>query len=750
MKTDKTYINVSFPIPIDKEFTYSIDTMIDATIDSTVEKKTLIGSRVIANFNRRKIIGVITSLLEKKPDYRVIKIDRIIDPEPMFNEEILLFCKWISKYYLSSYGQVLKQALPTALYGTIDKFAEGNINKIKYLNFIAPVLPLPEKTFSKRINEFIDFLSKNTAGVSQKEVKEIYNFSDHIISKSVTLGLCEKVKKEDIRLSTIMTENINDAVEFSLTEEQNHCVNEIEKSINKNIFNTFLIYGLTGSGKTAVYIEAIKKVRAKNKTAIVLIPEISLTPQTVKNFREVFGNDVAILHSRLSEGEKYDSWRSIKKNKYSIVIGPRSAIFAPLENLGLIIVDEEHESAYKQSDPSPRYNARDMAIVRGKLNNIPVILGSATPSLEAFHNASTGKYSLLELTKRIGKAKLPEIIIVKRRQFYQIFEDSVIESFREELDQGRQIIVLQNRRGFSTHLVCESCGSASTCPNCSVSLTYHLHSKQLICHHCGYYEKAKDYCGICGKSNISFKGTGTEQVAFELSKLFPDNKILRMDQDSTRKKESHFKILREFENNKSSILVGTQMIAKGLDFHNVSLVCIVNVDTELIFPDYRSDERAFQLITQVSGRAGRGEIKGRVLVQTYSESNHVLEYAKNHDYIGYIKNELENRELAIYPPFAKMAKIMFSSKIYDEMKQASLELYKLLIDQNKKLIVYKPVDRMVLKVNNIYRMNIIVKTDLEYDSNGNILRSAIKNAYKNFKVRSNVKVSIDIDPLEVI
>ncbi|NOR45496.1 MAG: primosomal protein N' [Candidatus Delongbacteria bacterium] len=742
METVNIYINVSFPIPIDKEFTYSIDT--------TVETKTLIGSRVLANFNRRKMIGVITSLLKDKPDYRVIKIDRIIDPKPVFNEEMLLFCKWISKYYLSSFGQVLKQALPTALYGKIDRFIEGNINKIKYLNYITPILPLPEKIFSKRINEFIDFLLENTIGVSQKEIKEIYNFSDHIISKAISLGLCKKVKKEDIRLSTIMTESINDAVKFSLTEEQDHCVNEIERSIDKNIFDTFLIYGLTGSGKTAVYIEAIKKVREKKKTVIVLIPEISLTPQTVKRFREVFGDEVAVLHSRLSEGEKYDSWRGIKANKYSIVIGPRSAIFAPLDNLGLIIVDEEHESAYKQSDPSPRYNARDMAIVRGKLNKIPIILGSATPSIDSFHNASTGKYSLLELTKRIGRAKLPEIVIVKRKQFYQIFEDSVIESLREELDQGRQIIVLQNRRGYSTHLVCESCGSVSTCPNCSVSLTYHLHSKQLICHHCGYFEKAKDYCGICGKSNISFKGTGTEQVAFELSKLFPDTKILRMDQDSTRKKESHFKILREFENNKSSILVGTQMIAKGLDFHNVSLVCIVNVDTELIFPDYRSDERAFQLITQVSGRAGRGEINGRVLVQTYSESNHVLEYARKHDYIGYIKNELENRELAGYPPFAKMAKIMFSSKIYEDMKRSSLELYKLLIDQNKKLIVYKPVDRMVLKVNNIYRMNVIAKTNSEYDGNGNILRSAIKNAFRSFKVKSNVKVSIDIDPLEVI
>ncbi|MDA3885354.1 MAG: primosomal protein N' [Candidatus Delongbacteria bacterium] len=742
MKTTKAYINVSFPIPIDKEFTYSTDI--------TVDTNTLIGSRVLASFNRRKLIGVITSLLKEKPEYKVLEIDNIIDPKPLFNEEMLLFCKWISKYYLSSFGQVLKQALPTALYGKIDKFINGNVNKIKYMNYITPILPLPIKDFSKRMNEFIDLLSKNTVGISQKEIKEIHNFSDHIISKAVSFGLCTKGKKEDIRLSSIMTENIKDLVEFTLTDEQDHCVSEIDRSIQKNIFETFLIYGLTGSGKTAVYIESIKKVKEKNKSAIVLIPEISLTPLTVKRFREVFGSDVAILHSRLSEGEKYDSWRGIKDGKYSIVIGPRSAIFAPLENIGLIIVDEEHESAYKQSDPSPRYSARDMAIVRGKLNNIPVILGSATPSIEAFHNASTGKYSLLELTKRIGKAILPEIVIVKRKQFYQLFEDSVIESFREELDQGRQIIVLQNRRGYSTHLVCESCGSVSTCPNCSVSLTYHLHSKQLICHHCGYYEKAKDYCGICGKSNISFKGTGTEQVAFELSKLFPDNKILRMDQDSTRKKESHFKILREFENDRSSILVGTQMIAKGLDFHNVSLVCIVNVDTELIFPDYRSDERAFQLITQVSGRAGRGDIKGRVLVQTYSESNHVLEYAKKHDYIGYIKNELANRELAGYPPFAKMAKIMFSSKIYEDMKQASLDVYKLLIDQNKKLSVYKPVDRMVLKVNNVYRMNIIAKTNSEYDSNGNILRSAIKNAFKNFKVKSNVKVSIDIDPLEVI
>ena len=737
-----TYLNISFPIPIDKEFTY--------LIDENITETSIIGCRVLANFNNRKMIGVITSILKDKPDYKVRKIDKLIDSEPVFNDEILIFCKWISKYYLSSFGEILKQSLPTALYGKIDKFIRGNVNKIKYLNYIVPNLPLPKKEFTKRINELYDLLSKNEAGILQKEMKELHNFSDSTINKAISLDICKKEKKEQIRLSTILTDEIDTAKTFSLTKEQNNSVKEISDMIEKNIFHTFLIYGLTGSGKTAVYIESIKKVRAKKKTAIVLIPEISLTPQTVKRFREVFNDEIAILHSRLSEGEKYDSWRGIREKKYSIVIGPRSAIFAPLEDLGLIIVDEEHESAYKQSDPAPRYNARDMAIVRGKLNNIPVILGSATPSIESYNNAANNKHSLLELTKRIGVAKLPEIEIVKRKQFYNIFEDSVIESFREELDQGRQIIVLQNRRGYSTHLVCGSCGSVSNCPNCSVSLTYHLHSKQIICHHCGYFEKAKDYCGICGKSNISFKGTGTEQVEFELNKLFPDTKILRMDQDSTRRKESHFKILREFESNKNSILVGTQMIAKGLDFHNVSLVCIVNVDTELIFPDFRSDERAFQLITQVSGRAGRGSIKGKVLIQTYSEMNHVLEYARKHDYIGFIQNELENRELAGYPPFVKMVKIMFSSKSYEDIKNSSLELYKLLVKGNKNIVVYRPVDRMVLKVNNMYRMNIIAKTNTEFDNSGRILRSTVRNALKSFKVRSNVKVSIDVDPLEVI
>ncbi|MBN2789975.1 MAG: primosomal protein N' [Candidatus Delongbacteria bacterium] len=758
------------------------------------------------------MIGVITSLVEVKPDYKLTTVESVLDETPVFNNEMLVFCKWISNYYLSSYGEVLKQVLPAALYGNRKKFVELNLDrpieksdlnseqiriieylekslrtkysvlsdhinspdfdknitslvrreyiniintlehpdKAQYLNFIVPVIPKPDVKTTKRIDEFYDFIAQNGMGILQKEAGKLYNFSDHIINRSVSLGLCNKVRKENIRLSIELTDKIDPPKEFLLTDEQNECVEKINNVLDENIFQTFLIYGLTGSGKTAVYIEAIKKVRKNNRSVIVLIPEISLTPQTVKRFREVFSNDIAILHSRLSEGEKYDSWKGIKDNKYPIVIGPRSAIFAPLSDLGLIIVDEEHESAYKQIDPSPRYNARDMAILRGKLNNIPVILGSATPSIESIFNAERNKFSLLKLTKRIGISKLPEIKVVKRKQFYNIFEDSVIEVFRRELMSDRQIIVLQNRRGYSTHLICESCGSVSSCPNCSVSLTYHLNSKQLICHHCGYYEKAKDYCGICGKSNISFKGIGTEQVAFELGKLFPDIKILRMDQDSTRKKESHFKILNEFENTKRSILVGTQMIAKGLDFHNVSLVCIVNVDTELIFPDFRSDERAFQLITQVSGRAGRGEIKGQVLIQTYNEMNHVLEFARKHDYIGFIKYELENRKLAGYPPYFKMAKIMFSSKDHNEVKTASMELYRLLKKEDNKILIYKPVDRMILKVNNIYRMNIIIKTDIELDSNGNILRSAINNALKNYRTRSNVKVSVDIDPTEVI
>ena len=602
--------------------------------------------------------------------------------------------------------------------------------------------------------KFLSFLEKQGDTVSQKELKEKYGFSDYIIKKSVDKGYCEKVRLEHERRAEELLEDIGSSADFDLTDEQTKAVDEVSRFIKMDKFGTFLLHGVTGSGKTAVYIEILKKVREKNKTSIVLIPEIALTPQTVKRFRWAFGDEIAVLHSRLSEGERFDSWRKIKEGRYSIVIGPRSALFAPLQNIGALIVDEEHEGTYKQTDSAPRYNARSCAVIRGMMNQAVVVLGSATPSLESYYNALSGKYHLLELKNRIPGASIPVTRLVKFSDFHygHIFGAEVVQRVREELEKDRQVIVFQNRRGYSSYLRCRSCGEVRTCPNCSVSLTYHLQKKELVCHYCGYFEKAKDYCGNCGSSNVYFKGTGTEKVEENLHELFPETGIVRMDQDTTRKKGSHGKLLKKFEDKEASVLVGTQMVAKGLDFPEVTMVCIVNVDTELIFPDYRSDERAFQLITQVAGRAGRGEHRGEVLIQTFDPDHKVLKYAVNHDYKGFYEYEIKNRELIAYPPFVRIVKIMFLSHRYEEIKQASDKFYLMLKQESSKLQVYHPVDSMISKVNKIYRMNLIVKTAVVDDKNGSILRSSIKKVMANLKFKGSTgfKIKVDVDPVSLM
>ena len=563
----------------------------------------------------------------------------------------------------------------------------------------------------KKLISLIDFLDNQNEAILLSELKSKHNFSDHIIKKAIENRYCEKLVLEKERIPSYLQDDYyeNDDIlangkkEFTLTREQNLAIDTISTSVMEEEYKTFLLHGVTGSGKTAVYIEILKQIREKNKTAIVLVPEIALTPQTVKNFRDVFGNEIAVLHSRLSDGERFDSWRKIREGKYPIVIGPRSALFAPLVNIGAIIVDEEHEATYKQMDSSPRYNARNSAIVRGKLNNAVVILGSATPSLDSYYNAVNGKFKLLELRKRVPGANIPksELVPFSKTWNKDVLEQKVLDSFMDEIyNKNNKVIIFQNRRGYSSFLQCKKCKETIQCPNCSVTLTYHSSKRALLCHHCGHFEKAVDTCKSCGDDNLVYRGIGTEQIEEQMQKLFPDKKIIRMDQDTTRKKDSHNKLLREFEKKDSSILVGTQMIAKGLDIHDVTVVCVVNVDFELSFPDFRSDEKVFQLITQVSGRAGRGVKEGKVFIQSSFEDNPVLNFALKHDFNGFYDYEIKNRELIGYPPFYKMAKVSFSSPIYDDILKIANQFYDKVIaktNSNSSFFIYRPIDNMIAK-----------------------------------------------------
>ncbi len=560
---------------------------------------------------------------------------------------------------------------------------------------------------------------------------------------------------------------------MQLTAHQVRALKEISSSIAAGISKTFLLYGITGSGKTQVYIEAIRETLERGKTAIVLVPEISLTPQMVRRFRLHFGNSVAVMHSRMSDGERYDAWRFCKEGKYRIVIGPRSAVFAPLENLGLVVVDEEHEASYKQFDASPRYNARDVAIIRGSQAKAVVVLGSATPSIESFYNAQTGKYSFLELPERIDDAVLPSITLVnmgddhKRRYAAMKAEASKIgkkafeqgfhsisflleEKIRDRLHKKEGIILLQNRRGFAPFIECLDCGHVERCEHCDVTLTYHLVKRHLRCHYCGSVKPVPRACPQCKGERLKLQGFGTQRVEQDLAALFPHAKVLRMDLDTTTRKGSHDKLLQQFGRGDADILLGTQMVAKGLDFPRVSLVGVISADTQMLLPDFRSAERTFQLLTQVAGRAGRSSLKGEVVIQSYRTDHYSLRYVIEHDYRGFYEEESRYRQSAVYPPFARLVLIEFKGEDERSVARLADEFAVRLRHLSPQAIILGPAAAVISKIKNNFRWQIIVKAVKTNDPNSASVRNAVTRVVQEIssstETRRGVQTAVDVDP----
>jgi primosomal protein N' (replication factor Y) len=558
---------------------------------------------------------------------------------------------------------------------------------------------------------------------------------------------------------------------LQLTQHQSHALKEIVAALQANRSKTFLLYGITGSGKTQVYIEAISSVLARGKTAIVLVPEISLTPQIVRRFRMHFGNNVAVMHSRMSEGERYDAWRFSRQGKYRIVIGPRSAIFAPLANLGLIVVDEEHESSYKQFDAAPRYNARDVAIMRGHLANAVVVLGSATPSIESFYNAETKKYSLLELPGRIDNAVLPSITIVNMsdehtRRFAAMKEEAktigkkafeggfhsiskLLENkIRDRLQKKEGIILLQNRRGFAPFIECVECGHVERCEQCDVTLTYHLVRKHLRCHYCGSVKPVPNVCAECKGVQLRLQGFGTQRVEQDVAALFPQAKVLRMDLDTTTRKGAHDKLLQQFGRGDADILLGTQMVAKGLDFPRVTLVGVISADTQMLLPDFRSAERTFQLLTQVAGRAGRSALKGEVFIQSYQIEHYSLKHVLTHDYRGFYAEELRYRRSAVYTPFARLVLIEFKGPDEKNVQRTAEKFSGVLRQLISQAVILGPVAAVISKIKNSYRWHIIVKALKSNDPSGALVRNAVTRAVQQVSSsnRNDVRIIVDVDP----
>lgn len=550
------------------------------------------------------------------------------------------------------------------------------------------------------------------------------------------------------------------APQLNLNEAQAVAMNRIVDAVGADQFAVFLLFGVTGSGKTQVYIEAIRRALAQGKAAIVLVPEISLTPQAVVRFQSNFGEAVAVMHSRLSIGERLEAWKRVRDGNARVVVGARSAIFAPVKNLGLIIVDEEHDASYKQSDPSPRYHARDVAVMRAKLRSAVAVLGSATPSAESYFNAHRGKYHLLELPHRIDGVPMPvvQLVDMARQRRVRRGEDHVLSpqlrhSIEEKLSRGEQIILLQNRRGFAPLLRCQPCSYVRFCDNCNIPLTYHRRGKILRCHYCNASERAPEACPKCGSTDILFTGIGTQRVEAAIAEQFPQARVARMDLDTTRGKLAHDRILREFGEHRYDILLGTQMVAKGLDFHRVTLVGVISADVGLLMPDFRAAERTFQLLAQVAGRAGRGNLAGEVIIQTYSPEHVCLVCAREHDFKRFYYYEIHQRQQLGYPPFNRLAIVLFRHPQEAQARGAAQKFAEALRGQGGAFAIYGPTPSPLERLQNQYRYQILLKNNPATDPAAASMRQALNRTFSEFRTKryfSRVRVSLDIDPVAML
>jgi primosomal protein N' len=712
---------------IDKTFTYKINK----------EQLSLlkVGMRVVVPFGKQTLEGFVLKIYENKDaslENKLKEIISIVDTYPILNEELLTLGKYISKTTLCSLMTSYQAMLPKALK------AKKKVNMTpKYDTYICINYGMYNNDikFNASQEKILELLKEN-----KKVKKEVLNkISVSSVNTLLKKNILLEEKEENYRYNLINEEKIK----FNLNEEQQKVYKEIFNSINTN--ETFLLYGVTGSGKTNVYMKVIEDVIKNNKTAILLVPEISLTPQIIKRFTSYFSN-IAVLHSGLSDGEKYDEWRKINEGKVNIVIGARSAIFAPLKNIGVIIIDEEHSQTYKQEN-NPRYNAIDIAKERCKYHNCPLILGSATPSLESFARAKKNVYKLLKLKNRYNNNTMPKVEIIDMNKEFKkasgYFSNTLIDQIKETLERKEQVILFLNRRGYSSFLTCSSCGYVEKCPNCDISLTYHKSSNMLRCHYCGYATKRKKLCPKCQEEFKDY-GIGTEKVEEELKSLIKDAKIIRMDVDTTTTKNAHAKIINSFLEEKYNILVGTQMIAKGLDFPNVTLVGVLNADIGLNFPDFRSSETTFSLLNQVLGRSGRGNKEGKVLIQTFNPEHYAIAYTKNHDYLGFYNEEMKIRKILKYPPYYYICSIKIISKDYNLASKSSYDVVNYLKQNIKNEIILGPSVCNVFKLNNNYRFQIIIK----YKDVNNILEY-LTNIEHHYFNKKDIKVEIDFNPLKL-
>ncbi|MGA3180647.1 MAG: primosomal protein N' [Verrucomicrobiota bacterium] len=734
---------VTLDLALGKEFDYLIP----------AEMEVQVGTRVKAPFAHRQVLGCVTDLLETSPHPNLRPLLKVIGQQPHVSPKILRLARWMGEYYCCGPEVALRTVLPEAV-----RKEKAGWREQLFVRALPPQGEAPK--LSRRQEEILEF-ARGRAEAPLQELLRVTGAATQTVRRLEDKGLLVVAPKISER-DPYARETILPTQALTMNAEQGRALGEITAAMNGSgaARRPFLLHGVTGSGKTEVYLQAIALALLQGKGAIVLVPEISLTPQTVERFKARFSSGpqqtlVAVLHSHLSAGERHDEWHKIRQGRARIAIGARSAVFAPVERLGLIIVDEEHEHSYKQEE-APRYHARDVAVVRARMEDAVVVLGSATPSMESFYNAQKGKYRLLEMPTRADDKKMPIVRVVDMRQVarkaktHAIFSPVLKEAIQKRLERKEQTLLFLNRRGFSTSLQCPLCGYVAQCPDCSVSLTYHRQEGKLKCHICGHEAAAPRVCPDpkCRNPAIRYSGLGTERVEAALATLFPHARVERMDSDTLKRKEDYRRILGDVRTGKIDILVGTQMIAKGLHFPNVTLVGIVHADLGLHIPDFRGSERTFQLLTQVAGRAGRGDVEGEVLVQAFTPFHPAIQYARRHDFNGFYEQEMEFRRQLRYPPVSRIALLLLRGRNEEKVKFSADYVRGQLAKSTgaiSDLIIKGPAAAPLARTKTEYRWQIMLLT-----RQMSRLSLALAELEAGLTLPDEVRMTVDIDPVNLM
>ncbi len=742
------FADVVFDRPLDQAYSY--------LVPDTLREAVAVGKRVQAPFGRgdRPAIGYCVRLSDTGPQRNVKALYRVLDDEALLTPNLLRLTRWMADYYLCGWGQVLNAVVPA---GAKD---QAGTRTTTFLEAVPEAeLPQPRPALTKKQAAALDQLRAAGKPLELRQLARLARCGQAPLDALVEKGLARRLTRRVDKFAPALEEPTPPEPSLTLNADQQQAWTPIAQAIHQGGFQAFLLHGVTGSGKTEIYLRALEEVVRQGKEAIVLVPEISLTPQTIQRFRGRC-SEVAVLHSHLGDAERGGHWRRVAAGQVQVVVGARSAVFAPTRRLGLIVIDEEHEGTFKQ-ESTPRYHARDVAVMRARLENIPILLGSATPSLESWHNAERGQYHLLSLPRRVLERPLPHVALIDLRHEgvgrgrLHALSPSLERAMREALAGGGQVMLLLNRRGFSTHVHCPACGYVEACRFCDLALTYHRERDVMLCHYCGFEQTPPERCPSCGQVQVRYQGLGTEKLQAEIEEKFPSYVVRRMDSDTMRRPGSHARVLSAFRRGQIHILLGTQMIAKGLDFPNVTLVGVVNADVGLHIPDFRSPERTFQLLSQVAGRTGRGPRGGRVLVQTFNPEHACISLAATHDYAKFALVELAHRRAHNYPPYERLVRLILRSRDQEAGAhfaerlagafQAALQ--KLLASGSaaQAVRILGPAEAPVFRLKGYYRFHFQLQS-----ASPALLHQLLRAVLPAVRPPSGVECTVDVDPFNML